>query len=105
MTSDLFRIDRFTVPAAVRAEFLTRIHFIDALLKLQPGCRAHRVFERPVNDGEVAIITVAEWESPEAMAAARDQVGSEYRRQGFDPAAFMARLGVTADIGTYAQLA
>ena len=78
MTVDLYRIDRFTVPAAARTEFLTRIHVIDALLSAQPGCRAHRVFERRLDRGETAIITIAEWESPEAMTAARDRVAAEY---------------------------
>ncbi|MDR3493088.1 MAG: antibiotic biosynthesis monooxygenase [Ancalomicrobiaceae bacterium] len=104
MTADLVRIDRFTVPSAVRAEFLARVHFIDALLNVQPGCRAHRVFERRLDGSGTAIITIAEWEDPEAMAAARDRVAAEYQRQGFDPRAFMDRLGITADIGAYAEL-
>lgn len=104
MTSDIYRIDRFTVPAAAHQEFLTRLHFIDALINLQPGCRGHRVFGRRLASGDTAIVTVAEWENPEAMVTARETVSAEYHKQGFDPAAFMQRLGITADMGAYSEL-
>ena len=47
------------------------------------------------------VVTVVTWESEAAMAAAREAVTAEAAARGFDRDAFMARLGVTGDFGTY----
>jgi heme-degrading monooxygenase HmoA len=101
----VFRIDRFKVPATAAAPFLARVHRIRELLAPQPGCRQNLVLTETGGDGVLRVITLVEWASPEAMAAARVSVQRRYAGEGFDPQAFMHQLGVEADFGVYAPAA
>lgn len=96
-----FRIDAFTVPAASRAEFEAAMHRNLAFLETLPGFQGHVVFEKTGGPTTFNIVTIAVWESPEAIAAAGEKVRAYYQRIGFDMQATMARLGVTASIGAY----
>ena len=101
----VFRIDRFKVPAVATAPFLARVHYIRELLAPQPGCRQNLVLTEAGEEGALRVITLVEWASPEAMAAARASVQRCYADEGFDPQAFMRQLGVEADFGVYAPAA
>lgn len=100
-SAPVFRIDRFKVPAAAAASFLARVHHIRDLLAPQPGCRQNLVLTEAGEEGALRVITVVEWASPEAMAAARVSVQRRYADEGFDAQAFMRQLGVEADFGVY----
>jgi hypothetical protein len=50
------------------------------------------------------LVTFVEWASAEAMAAARAFMQGKYAEEGFDPQAFMQRLGVRADLGVYGRV-
>jgi len=100
-TRSVFRIDKFAVPADAMPAFLRRLRWIDQALAALPGCRQNRVMtERSGSEFNVA--TLVEWESSEAMAAARAQISRRYAEEGFDPTDFMKRLGVRADMGLFA---
>jgi hypothetical protein len=46
-------------------------------------------------------VTIAAWESPEAMKNAGAKVREHYQAIGFDMQGAIARWGVTASIGSY----
>ena len=96
-----FRIDAFSVPAASRAEFETAMHENAALLATLPGFRGHTVFEKTSGPTTFNIVTIAAWDSAEAMKAAGDKVREHYQKIGFDMQATIARWGVAASIGGY----
>jgi hypothetical protein len=96
-----YRIDRFRVSAAARGEFMERVAFIDRFLGGIDGCLSHGVYERQLESGDWAVVTVAEWRSPEVMATAQSLAAAEYAKSGFDPREFIKRLGIEADIGVY----
>lgn len=96
-----FRIDAFAVPAASRAEFETAMHRNLAFIETLPGFMSHMVFEKTSGPTTFDIVTVAVWESPEAIAAAGERVRAYYRSIGFDMPATLARLGITASLGYY----
>ena len=100
-SAPVFRIDRFQVPAAAVAPFLARVHGIRELLAPQPGCRQNLVLTEAGEEGVLRVMTLVEWVSAEAMAAARASVQRCYADEGFDPQAFMRQLGVVADFGVY----
>lgn len=103
-TTSLFRIDRFTVPAAARPAFMARLRHIDALLAAQPGCVRHLVLQQAGDadtSGAMRVATLVEWAGQEAMERARAAVQARYASEGFDPPAFMRQLGVHAELGTY----
>lgn len=105
MTTAIYRTDSFSVPAAARAEFLERVGATHAVLRRQPGFVRDLILEQPGDDGTSRIVTVAEWRDDEAIRAAKAVVGEEQRRMGFDPRELIARLGITAEFGTYRALA
>ena len=96
-----FRIDAFTVPQAARAEFEAAMHRNLAFLEQQPGFLHHMVFEKTSGPTSFDIVTIAVWESPQAIEAAGEKVRAYYKSIGFDMPAMVARLGITASLGYY----
>ena len=72
-----------------------------AFLEGLPGFLDHMVFEKTQGQTTLDIVTIAVWESPEAIAAAGDKVRAYYKSIGFDMPAMMSRLGITASLGYY----
>jgi hypothetical protein len=66
------------------------------------GCGQNLVLAQTSGPGRFNVVTFVAWASSRAMADARAQVQEHYRREGFDPEAFMTALGVQADLGVYA---
>jgi len=97
----VFRVDKFAVPRHALPAFIERVCHIDQLLAAMPGCRQNLVLTGAAQGDEVNVVTLVEWASTEAMAAARAAVQARYAEEGFDPSAFMRQLGVRADMGTY----
>jgi heme-degrading monooxygenase HmoA len=105
-TTPVFRVDKFAVPADALPAFLARVKWVDQLLAQMPGCRQNLVLTQAGESGsEFNVTTIVEWESAEAMAAAKARAQRRYAEEGFDPAAFMRRVGVRADVGVYAPAA
>jgi heme-degrading monooxygenase HmoA len=97
----VFRIDRFVVPADAVPAFLERLHHIQRTLGTLPGCQQNLVLAQKGGKGESTMVTVVEWASAQSMAAAKAAVEKRYASEGFEPSAFMQKLGVRADLGVY----
>ncbi|ALT00396.1 antibiotic biosynthesis monooxygenase [Lacimicrobium alkaliphilum] len=97
----LYRVDKFSVPQAAREEFLQRICDTHQVLRRQPGFIRDVLLEQVEGPGRFNIVTIAEWESQEAIDAARTVVMEAHAKSGFSPQETMARLGVEADIANY----
>lgn len=96
-----FRIDKFDVPAAARAEFEAAVQRNTAFLQTLPGFRWHQVFEKTSGDSTFNLVTIAVWESPEAVENAVAAVRAYYAQIGFELREMVARLGITADVGNF----
>jgi len=97
----VYRIDRFNVPAAAWSAFLERLHLTRQTLDQLPGCRQNLVLTQPDLAGEYNVMTVVEWTDESHMSAAKAVMQARYTEEQFDPAAFMQKLGVQADLGVY----
>jgi len=97
-------IDKFLIPAAASKEFHDRMQVNRNFIKTLPGFIEDAAYEYTDNDGNIICVTVARWESKEAMAKAKDAVQAEYKKEGFDMAGFIQRLGITIDRGVYTRL-
>jgi len=97
----LYRIDRFSVPAAARPELEAAMHRSLRLLETLPGFLGHVVFVEAVGDTRFDIVTVAMWESAEAADRAGAQMRAYHERIGFDMVAMLARWGVEAERGNF----
>lgn len=99
--ASIFRIDRFAVPAEALPAFMERLRFTQQTLDTVPGCKQNLVLKQEGSPGEFNIITVVEWSDAEAITAAKATMHAKYMEEGFDPAAFIQKLGVQADMGVY----
>lgn len=99
--ASIFRIDRFVVPAEALAAFMERLRFTQQTLDTVPGCRQNLVLTQEGSPGGCNVITLVEWSNAEAITAAKATMQAKYAEEGFDPAAFMGKLGVQADMGVY----
>jgi hypothetical protein len=96
-----FRIDALFRSGRVRSEFEAAMRRNVTFLEALPGFLGHVVFEKTTGPSTFDIVTIAVWESSEAMAAAGEKVRAYYQSIGFDMPAMIARWGVTAEIGNY----
>ncbi|MBX3014527.1 MAG: antibiotic biosynthesis monooxygenase [Caldilineaceae bacterium] len=99
----LYRIDKFVVPAAARAEFMERVEMTHTLLRTFPGFRQDLMFEQTSGPGSFNFITLVVWESAAAMEAAKQAVQAHQQAIGFNPNELRERLQIQADIATYSS--
>jgi hypothetical protein len=96
-----FRIDSFAVPAAARVDFEAAMRRSLAFIETLPGFLGHHVFEKVSGPSNFNVVTIAVWESPEAIDGAILAVRDYYERIGFNPGEATAGWGVVAEIGQY----
>jgi len=77
------------------------LRFTQQTLDTVPGCKQNLVLKQEGRPGEFNIITLVEWSNAEAIAAAKATMQTKYTEEGFDPAAFIQKLSVQADMGVY----
>lgn len=94
-------IDKFTVPASARDTFYERVRINRALISKLPGFVTDAAYEYTDDKGNLFFVTVAQWESKEALDKARETVQAEYRRQGFNLAEMLQKQNITVDRGIY----
>lgn len=94
-------IDKFKIPLAAKHEFYERMNMNRSFIKNLPGFIEDAAYEYTDADGNLICVTVALWESYEALTKARESVQAEYTRQGFDGAEMLKRLNIVADRGIY----
>jgi hypothetical protein len=102
--SSLFRVDKFIVPDAARAEFIRAIRMSHDLIGRQPGCLQHHILEQVDGPGESNFASIVEWSGPDTMDAARKVISGSQMAAGIDPQVFRARNGILADTGTYSSI-
>lgn len=100
----MFRVDKFIVPEPARAEFLARVRAIHALLRTLPGFVQDFVLEQSGGPGAFNVVTIAVWEDAKAVDLAKKIAAEHYKKIGFNPAEFMRRLNIHADLGNYAEV-
>lgn len=97
----VYRLDHFIVPAAALPAFTERLRLTQQALDGMPGCRQNLVLSRIGAGGEYDVATLVEWDSADAVAAAKAAMQQRYAEEGFDPAVFMRALGIRADMASY----
>jgi heme-degrading monooxygenase HmoA len=101
MNPAILRVDKFSVPAAARAEFLEKVQATHALLRTQAGFVQDAILEQTSGPGEFNFVTIVEWKNADAVEPARKAVAALHQRINLDPREMLARLGIRADIGNY----
>jgi heme-degrading monooxygenase HmoA len=96
-----FRLDSFSVPEAARGEFEAAMRRNLAFIETLPGFRGHVVLEKVGGPAAFNVVTIATWESAEALDAAGVRVRAYYESIGFDLVGALARWGVRAELGNF----
>lgn len=94
-------IDKFVVPVAAKSEFLERVRINRDFIKTLPGFIEDAAYGRTDEQGNLVLVTIAVWADADALKNAKEAMQAEYKKQGFDPVAMLARLGITMDRGIY----
>lgn len=97
-------IDKFVIPAAAKAEFFERMQINRQLIKTLPGFISDAVYVSTDDSENLNCITIAQWESLEAVTNAKAVVQAEYKKQGFDLSGMLKRLNIKMERGTYKEL-
>lgn len=97
-------IDKFTLPKTAVEEFYERMNYNRNFIKRLPGFIEDAAYEQMEENGKVNVITVAVWESHEALRKAKEAVQAEYKRIGFNPPELLTRLNVTSERGIYTMM-
>jgi len=97
----VYRVDKFVVPTAARAEFMAQVATIKGFIDAQPGCRQNLVLEQVSGPGAFNVVTFVEWESADALESAKSAVTARYKEMNFNPQELIARLGIKADMANY----
>jgi heme-degrading monooxygenase HmoA len=97
-------IDKFNVSHNAVDEFTERMNYNRSFLRGLPGFIEDAAYQRTDENGNLVIITVAQWESEDAVKNAKAKVQAEYQRIGFDMPGMMKRLNITMERGLYTQL-
>lgn len=95
-------IDQFIMPEGSKAAFMERMTINRNFIKTLPGFQEDAAYERTDGKGNFVCLTVAIWQSPKALEAARVAVTSFYKKEGFNMQEMMQTLGIgiTRDIYT-----
>lgn len=94
-------IDKLSVPARAKEEFIQRMSINRNLLKQIPGFIKDEVFVRTEENGDQVYITVAQWESADQLKQARERVEAEYKKTGFNVQEFCQRLNIKMERAMY----
>lgn len=97
-------IDKFFVPAAARKEFSERMSINRDLIKTMPGFIDDAAYIYTDDKDNLICITIAQWESREAMDKAKEAVQASYKQEGFDLAEMFTRLNISVDRGIYSMV-
>ncbi len=104
MSEEIFRVDKFVVPAHAREEFLTRVHATHEVLRTQAGFVREAILEQTSGPGEFNFVTIVEWENSDAIEGARRAVAALHQKMNFDAQAMINRLEIRADIANYKRV-
>ena len=97
-------IDRFNVPQSAVNEFVDRMNLNRNFIQSVSGFIKDTVYKRTDENGDLIIITIAEWKDETSLVNAKELVQSEYKRIGFNPQEMMTRLNITMERNIYTEL-
>jgi heme-degrading monooxygenase HmoA len=101
----VFRIDRFVVPEASEAEFLSVVTETNTVFEGMDGCLQHHLLRQEGASGDRNYVTVVEWASFAAIQKAREAVAAKHKEMSLSPRELFNRLQIKAELGNYVPVA
>ena len=97
-------IDKFIIPESSIEEFSERMNYNRNFIKNISGFIQDTVYKSKDEQGNIMIITIAEWEDELSLHKAKGLVQKEYKRINFNPQEFMSKLNIKMERGTYKEI-
>jgi heme-degrading monooxygenase HmoA len=92
-------IDKIIVPASNRTDFVTRMKATQQFLHTLPGFISQTTYERTDADGNSVFLTATVWQDKAAIDNAQEALAAEYKRTGFDRAAYNKKMNIKREGG------
>ena len=96
-------IDKIIVPASNRTDFVTRMKATQQFLHALPGFISQATYERTDADGNYVFLTATVWQDKAAIDNAQEALAAEYKRTGFDRAAYNKKMNIKREGGDIYQ--
>jgi heme-degrading monooxygenase HmoA len=96
-------IDKIIVPASNRTDFVTRMKATQQFLHALPGFISQATYERTDADGNSVFLTATVWQDKAAIDNAQVALAAEYKRTGFDRAAYNKKMNIKREGGELYQ--
>ena len=97
-------IDKIIVPASNRTDFVTRMKATQQFLHALPGFISQTTYERTDADGNYVFLTTTVWQDKAAIDNAQEALAAEYKRTGFDRAAYNKKMNIKREGGELYQI-
>ena len=97
-------IDTFTIPKQSKEAFITRMTINRKLIKTMPGFIEDHAYEKSTGDSKFNYITVAIWESEEAVIIAKKAVSEQYKKENFNLVEFINQNQITLERAMYRDM-
>lgn len=104
MTEQIYRIDKFIVPAESRDAFLKRVHETHVILRSLPGFISDFIVEQVGGPGVFNLVTTVIWKDQAAIDSAKMAMHQHHASSRFNPQQFWDQLGIKADLANYREL-
>ncbi|MEI3854178.1 MULTISPECIES: hypothetical protein [Ensifer] len=101
VVAPLYRINKFAVPTAARAQFVELVEKTLAVIRSQDGYVKDLFLEQHAGPGKFNFCTVIEFESEAFAPKVAAAIGEFDRGLGIDREALMEKLGVQTDSASY----
>jgi len=99
MNNNITFIDKIIVPTSVKTDFLTRMQSTQQFLHALPDFIAQTTYERTDTDGNSVFLTATTWQDKAAIDNAQEALAAEYKRTGFDRAAYNKQMNIKREGG------
>lgn len=104
MAEQIYRIDKFIVPAESRDVFLERVHETHSVLRGMPGFISDFIVEQVGGPGVFNLVTTVIWKDQTAIDYAKSAMHQHHANSRFNPQQFWDQLGIKADLANYRKL-
>lgn len=101
VVAPLYRINKFAVPTAARAEFVELVEKTLAVIRSQDGYVKDLFLEQHAGPGKFNFCTMIEFANEEFAPKVAAAIGEFDRSLNLDRAALMEKLGVQTDSASY----
>jgi predicted ester cyclase/heme-degrading monooxygenase HmoA len=102
--NSVYFIDKFTVPAASKDEFMKMMSYNRHFIKALPGFIEDEAYIQTDTAGNLIITTIATWQDEQTLNKAKEAVQAEHKRTNFSPQDFYKRLNIQLERGNYRKL-